>query len=117
MLQSAGKFLAHAAQTDNEDLKFGSLSKKLLFIELFQWEIEHYSEIWSVTLSPNTKEELVTASEDQSCRVWNTSEFYKTEGADAKDPKADRLHTLTGHTLAVTSVDWKVAVPLLPRLF
>jgi len=61
------------------DPKFGSLRK--------------YAEIWSCAWSPDNHY-LATCSEDQTTRVWNCD-----SGA--------LLHTLRGHTTAVTTVDWR----------
>lgn len=52
------------------------------------------AEIWSVCWSP-CGTMIVTASEDQTAIVW-------------KAVNGEKLETLTGHTTAVTSVDWKV---------
>ena len=51
------------------------------------------AEVWSLCWSPGDTH-MVTCSEDQSVRVWDT---VRWEG----------VATLTGHKLAVTSVDWK----------
>lgn len=69
--------------------------------------IEKQSEIWSTI--PNTSSlgwnpasqhlltRLVTSSEDQTCRVWKIENGHNPV----------LIKDLTGHTLAVTSIDWK----------
>jgi len=49
---------------------------------------------------------FVTASEDQTCCVWDITH---------KNPNL--IHKLTGHTKAVTSVDWRVMDDRLGELF
>ena len=51
------------------------------------------AEVWSLCWSPGDTH-MATCSEDQSVRVWDA---VRWEG----------VATLTGHKLAVTSVDWK----------
>jgi len=70
--------VAHRPITDNTDLRFGSINK--------------YSEVWSVSWSP-CNNYIVTASEDQTCSIWN---LY-----------GEKMHSLTGHTTAVTAVEWR----------
>eukprot|EP00696_Hemimastix_kukwesjijk_P012454 gnl/Hemi2/25615_TR8607_c0_g1_i2.p1 gnl/Hemi2/25615_TR8607_c0_g1~~gnl/Hemi2/25615_TR8607_c0_g1_i2.p1 ORF type:complete len:665 (+),score=146.60 gnl/Hemi2/25615_TR8607_c0_g1_i2:78-2072(+) len=53
---------------------------------------KHYTEVWSVAWSP-ANDLLATASEDQTTCIWNAH--------------GEKLQTLTGHTSAVTSVDWQ----------
>ena len=85
-------FLAHAPDPFNEDMRFGSLNIK--------------AEIWSLTFCPNSlintnsNFHLITASEDQSIKIWEFS--------------SNNMHTnprlanqFKNHQLAVTSVDWK----------
>ncbi|CAF3168885.1 unnamed protein product [Rotaria socialis] len=55
---------------------------------------ENNAEIWSVCLSPN-EELCATASEDQTTCIWKV------------DGEQNLIATLTGHTTAVTAVDWK----------
>lgn len=52
------------------------------------------AEIWSVCLSPN-EEFCATASEDQTTCIWKS------------DEEQTLIATLTGHTTAVTAVQWK----------
>jgi len=70
--------IAHKPIFDNKDPRFGSISK--------------FSEIWSICFSPCNKY-VVTCSEDQTTRIFD---LYGTQ-----------IHSLTGHTTAVTSVEWK----------
>ena len=70
--------IAHKPIFGNKDTRFGSISK--------------FSEIWSVCFSP-CNQYVVTCSEDQTTRIFD---LYGTQ-----------LHSLTGHTTAVTSVEWK----------
>jgi len=58
--------------------------------------------VWSAT----SNNFFVTASEDQTCCVWDITE---------KNPNL--VHKLTGHTKAVTSVDWRVMDERLGELF
>ena len=53
------------------------------------------AEIWSVCWSPSNSR-IATCLEDQTVCVWDTSSWVG-------------VAKLTGHTLAVTSVDWTVA--------
>ena len=81
--------MAHEPSQGPYDPNFGSLHKQ--------------SEIWSTipNTSPNRPEKelsrIVTSSEDQTCRVWNIRYGYNPV----------LVTELKGHTLAVTSVDWK----------
>ena len=56
---------------------------------------ENNAEIWSVCWSPN-EEFCATASEDQTTCIWKVNEERKL------------IATLTGHTTAVTAVQWKL---------
>jgi len=74
------KFVAHAPNKDKpQDMKFGSMHK--------------FAEIWSLTWSPSNQM-VATTSEDQTTCIWDIHTGQK-------------LHTLNGHTSAVTCVDWK----------
>jgi WD40 repeat protein len=55
---------------------------------------ENNAEIWSVCWSPN-EELCATASEDQTTCIWKV------------DNERNLIATLTGHTTAVTAVQWK----------
>lgn len=55
---------------------------------------ENNAEIWSVCWSPN-EEYCATASEDQTTCIWKV------------DDEKNLIATLTGHTTAVTAVQWK----------
>jgi WD40 repeat protein len=55
---------------------------------------ENNAEIWSVCWSPN-EEFCATASEDQTTCIWKV------------DDERNLIATLTGHTTAVTAVQWK----------
>jgi WD40 repeat protein len=55
---------------------------------------ENNAEIWSVCWSPN-EEYCATASEDQTTCIWKI------------DNEKNLIATLTGHTTAVTAVQWK----------
>jgi len=55
---------------------------------------ENNAEIWSVCWSPN-EEFCATASEDQTTCIWKV------------DRQQELIATLTGHTTAVTAVQWK----------
>nr|CAG4711275.1 unnamed protein product [Naegleria fowleri] len=70
--------IGHKPIFHNTDSRFGSISQ--------------YSEIWSVCFSPCNKY-VVTCSEDQTTRIF--------------DLLGNQIHSLTGHTTAVTSVEWK----------
>jgi WD40 repeat protein len=65
--------------------------------------LEKQSEIWSTipNTNPSTPDvplsRIVTTSEDQTCRVWEIQYGF--------NPRL--ITVLKGHTLAVTSVDWK----------
>jgi WD40 repeat protein len=52
-----------------------------------------FAEIWSLAWSPDNSY-IATASEDQTTMIWN---LY-----------GEHVATLTGHTTAVTSVDWQI---------
>jgi WD40 repeat protein len=56
---------------------------------------ENNAEIWSVCWSPN-EEFCATASEDQTTCIWKA------------DDEQNLIATLTGHTTAVTAVQWKL---------
>lgn len=56
---------------------------------------DNNAEIWSVCWSPN-EEYCATASEDQTTCIWKV------------DNEQSLIATLTGHTTAVTSVQWKL---------
>lgn len=58
---------------------------------------DKYAEIWSTVWSATSNNLLVTASEDQTCCVW-----------DIENKNPVLAHKLTGHTKAVTSIDWRV---------
>eukprot|EP01080_Neovahlkampfia_damariscottae_P000081 gene81-4330_t len=53
-----------------------------------------YSEVWSLKWSPNNNF-IATSSEDQTTKIWNL--------------KGELIQTLSGHTTAVTSVDWSLS--------
>jgi WD40 repeat protein len=73
-------FQAHAPVDDHKNKdQFGS--------------IHHFSEIWSLKWAPSN-DKIATCSEDQTTRVWNL--------------KGELLVELSGHTSAVTGVDWSV---------
>jgi len=82
--------LAHSPSEEAFDHNFGSLQK--------------YSEIWSICTnpqaynSPDPLSYIVTSSEDQTVKVFKF---------DSKSVKLERVQTLKGHTLAVTSIDWQ----------
>jgi WD40 repeat protein len=57
---------------------------------------ENNAEIWSVCWSPN-EELCATASEDQTTCIWKIND----------DDQRKLIATLTGHTTAVTAVQWK----------
>lgn len=52
-----------------------------------------FVEIWSTAWSPDNKL-IATSAEDQTTNIWNLD--------------GNLIATLTGHTTAVTSVDWKL---------
>ncbi|PRP86721.1 hypothetical protein PROFUN_02870 [Planoprotostelium fungivorum] len=68
---------AHQPIVGPQDLRFGSIQK--------------YAEIWSCSWSPDGSM-FATSSEDQTTHIWNRN--------------GEKLATLSGHTAAVTSVDW-----------
>jgi len=68
--------------------------------------LAHYAEIWSAVWSATSNNFFVTASEDQTCCVWDITQ---------KNPNL--VHKLTGHTKAVTSVDWRIMDERLGELF
>jgi len=74
-------FKAHKAPTGPQDLNFGSLGK--------------FAEIWSIAWSPDNLK-IATSSEDQTTHIWNLN--------------GEKLNTLTGHTSAVTAVDWQSTI-------
>ena len=53
----------------------------------------HRAEVWSLSWCPDDTK-LATCSEDQTVRVWEAGSWVA-------------VTTLKGHSLAVTSVDWK----------
>ncbi|KAL9649723.1 hypothetical protein ABK040_009538 [Willaertia magna] len=69
--------VAHQPNFLNKDLRFGSISK--------------FSEIWSICFSPDNRF-IATCSEDQTTRIF--------------DFMGNQIHCLTGHTTAVTAVQW-----------
>ena len=77
-------FVAHEPSTDAFNLHFGSLGK--------------FSEVWSTISNSNQLDCILTASEDQTVRLWQLSD-------EISNPKLKQV--LSGHTAAVTSVDWK----------
>jgi WD40 repeat protein len=70
--------VAHKPIKENTDSRFGSIAK--------------YSEVWSLAWSP-CNQFIATCSEDQTTCIWN---MY-----------GEKMHMLTGHTTAVTSVEWR----------
>jgi WD40 repeat protein len=70
--------VAHKPIKENTDLRFGSIAE--------------YSEVWSLAWSP-CNQFIATCSEDQTTCIWN---MY-----------GEKMHMLTGHTTAVTSVEWR----------
>jgi WD40 repeat protein len=78
-LERVMSFTAHPPQRSNEDMRFGQLNKQ--------------AEIWSLCWSPNDSR-VATCSEDQTTKIWNTTQWTCET-------------TLHGHTMAVTSVDWR----------
>lgn len=91
--------IAHEPSDGPFNERFGSLCKTILLT----LALEARSEIWSTITNASTVADaqhvsrIVTCSEDQTCKVWAV--------AQGKNPV--HVKTLTGHTLAVTSVDWK----------
>jgi len=79
-LQTHWSIKAHAPSTGPQNINFGSLHK--------------FAEVWSLCWSPDCKF-IATGSEDQKIRIWDTN-----NGAFVCE--------LTGHTSAVTCVDWKI---------
>jgi WD40 repeat protein len=78
--------VAHKPIKENTDNRFGSIAK--------------YSEVWSLAWSP-CNQFVATCSEDQTTCIWN---MY-----------GEKMHMLTGHTTAVTSVEWR-SVPKIGEL-
>lgn len=65
------------------------------FRVVYVCELSFYrAEVWSLCWSPDDCH-IATCSEDQSVKVWDTTRW-------------EREAVLTGHQLAVTSVDWKI---------
>jgi hypothetical protein len=91
-MQTIFGFYGHLPTYIPNNIYFGSLHK--------------FAEIWSVCWAPLSNNQVVTASEDQTCIVWDLSK---------KNP--EKLHKLEGHTKAVTSVDWKVMDPKIGEIF
>lgn len=54
--------------------------------------LKHYAEIWSIAWAPDDTR-ICTVSEDRVARVWTAAGAFVTE--------------LTGHSMAVTCVDWQ----------
>jgi len=79
-------FQAHAPQQDHHDKEsFGSLGK--------------FAEVWSNCWNPRSSLKslmFASCSEDQCCKIWEMTQ---------RKPK--ELAILTGHTKAVTCVDWQ----------
>ena len=62
--------------------------------------MKNYAEIWSLVLSPDKDQpHIISSSEDQTEKVFK---------ADIHNHNYVLEHTLKGHLLAVTSVDWKI---------
>lgn len=78
-LKVVTKVLAHPPKVGPQDKRFGQLTKQ--------------AEVWSLCWSPSD-DRVATCSEDQTTKIWDTSDWKN-------------LTTLTGHSFAVTSVDWK----------
>ena len=73
----------HLPQIEHDKEAFGSLGK--------------FAEIWSVTWNPLNYREFATCSEDQTCCIWKR-----------EDKNTNIIEKLTGHTKAVTCIDWQV---------
>ncbi|TNV70623.1 hypothetical protein FGO68_gene12194 [Halteria grandinella] len=74
---------------------FGSLQK-----QADVWSSIHNASSlnWSRSIDPSSYvSRFVTCSEDQTCKVWSFTPGFNPQ----------HVSTLKGHTLAVTSVDWK----------
>ena len=62
--------------------------------------MHNYAEIWSLAIPTHHKSQyIVTSCEDQTEKVFKY---------DLENHKAELLHHLKGHELAVTSVDWQI---------
>ena len=73
-------------------------------MSIFYLILENYAEIWSIIAYPSEDKSwfnLVTCSEDQ------TEKVYKIVVSEKGELSHSQLHHLTGHSLAVTSIDWK----------
>jgi hypothetical protein len=77
---------AHRPVAGPQNLQFGSIGL--------------FAEIWSLAWSPDNGA-IATCSEDQTTSVWAL-------------PGGEKRHTLTGHTTAVTGVDWQLMRRRLP---
>lgn len=89
-------YYGHMPSTQPRNLDFGSLRNDIHLMICLIYK-DKYAEIWSTVWSATSNNCVVTASEDQTCCVWDITQ---------KNPNL--LHKLTGHTKAVTSVDWRV---------
>eukprot|EP01132_Coremiostelium_polycephalum_P001336 gene1336-1684_t len=78
--------LAHEPKIGPQDLRFGSINQ--------------FAEIWSLVFHPTDPNLLATVSEDQTTAIWRINGGGSTLTKD---------RVLTGHTTAVTCVDWMVA--------
>ncbi|GAM21400.1 hypothetical protein SAMD00019534_045750 [Acytostelium subglobosum LB1] len=79
-LSLAWKRLMHEpVVSDQQDIRFGSIG--------------HFAEIWSACFNDDGSQ-VATCSEDQTTVLWRRSD-------------GERLHTLRGHSMAVTCVDWR----------
>ncbi|XP_001625976.2 uncharacterized protein LOC5505112 [Nematostella vectensis] len=85
----SGELLVYRFQTD----KLDSFEEVLKFCAHSLEEGQRQAEIWSVCWSP-CGGMVASASEDQTTCIWSVL-------------TGEKLHTLRGHTTAVTSVDWK----------
>ncbi|KAL4479808.1 hypothetical protein ABPG73_018029 [Tetrahymena malaccensis] len=83
-------FYGHLPQ-DSSD-RFGSL--------------DIFAEIWSCIWNCNNSSQIATCSEDQTVHIF-----------DLKNKQPLQTHELKGHTLAVTSVDWKKMNEALGEVF